>query len=348
MALSGYAAGNVADLVQLMTETDFRRKLAEEQQRLSQSRLNQEALEHADRMRFETEDRARRAKLDADVEAEKGERKRIGNLQSLARQNVADIAVGVRDPEQARKQAAIFAAAGELPEAADMTAELLKPPPEPKRHPMTVHGPDGKPLRRLVSEDELAQGVPEYREPKTPSAPQRDPVADYRARKQIDAEFAQKPTNGGSSEFTLDHSRDVVRKVDELLPRIGVMTAGPVGSLLSNFGGTDAANVSADLQSLSANLAFQQLQKMREASKTGGALGNVANQELDLLKNVEASIRQDQSPANLKKNLTTIRDSAARFLGAAEQSGGIEPMRPASSHGASSAPADPLGIRRRQ
>ena len=42
---------------------------------------------------------------------------------------------------------------------------------------------------------------------------------------------------------------------------------------------------------------------MRNNSPTGGALGNVAAQELELLKNVRASINQTQSPEQLKNNL---------------------------------------------
>jgi hypothetical protein len=97
----------------------------------------------------------------------------------------------------------------------------------------------------------------------------------------------------------------------------------------------------ADLNSLAANLAFDQLQRMREASKTGGALGQVAVQELEMLKNVEGSIRQNQSPSNLRKNLQEIAASAQRYLDAAEQSGGIDPMQPMTSRGGAAPAAAP-------
>lgn len=119
------------------------------------------------------------------------------------------------------------------------------------------------------------------------------------------------------SEFTINQSQMVVEKVSDLLPRIGTMTAGPVGSVLARVPGTDAANVRADVQSLAANIAFDQLQRMREASKTGGALGQVSDREAELLANVVASLRQDQSPSNLRRNLLTVQQSAQRFLDAA-------------------------------
>lgn len=40
---------------------------------------------------------------------------------------------------------------------------------EPKKYPVTVAGPDGRPVQRLVTEEELAKGVPAYREPKAAS-----------------------------------------------------------------------------------------------------------------------------------------------------------------------------------
>jgi hypothetical protein len=41
---------------------------------------------------------------------------------------------------------------------------------EPKLHPITVAGPDGRPMSKMVSEEELAKGVPVYREPKAAPA----------------------------------------------------------------------------------------------------------------------------------------------------------------------------------
>lgn len=141
----------------------------------------------------------------------------------------------------------------------------------------------------------------------------------------------KKPNEGAGAANAIEHSQMVSKKVDDILPRIGATTAGPIGAVLSNIGGTPAADVSADLNSLAANIAFDQLQKMREASKTGGALGAVSDKETELLSAVVASIRQNQSPENLKKNLGEVKASAQRFLQAVQQSGGIEPMTPARS-----------------
>jgi hypothetical protein len=55
---------------------------------------------------------------------------------------------------------------------------------------------------------------------------------------------------------------------------------------------------------IKANLAFDRLQAMRDASKTGGALGNVSNIELDLLKSALTAL--NPSDKNFKKQLKVV------------------------------------------
>lgn len=62
-------------------------------------------------------------------------------------------------------------------------------------------------------------------------------------------------------------------------------------------------------------ITFNVLQAMREASKTGGALGAVSEREIDLLQNNIASLDQTQSPEQFKKNLDTIIEQARRSMG---------------------------------
>jgi len=194
-----------------------------------------------------------------------------------------------------------------------------------------------------------------YREPTAPSKPSYEWVIRDDQPTQIQVGTAQpgdtpydsvrarseSGADAGPSTYAVEHSKGVIRKVTDLLgdpadpkskSRITGMTAGVVGSALSRMPfQTDARDVSAELHSLAANLAFEQLQKMREASKTGGALGNVSNAEIELLQNAVASIRQDQSVENLTRQLGIIRESAQRFLDEAAKYGDLEPMAPVSS-----------------
>jgi hypothetical protein len=100
--------------------------------------------------------------------------------------------------------------------------------------------------------------------------------------------------------------------VQNLKGRVGPWTTG-AGSLLSYLPATDARDFDADLQNLKANIAFGELTEMRNASKTGGALGQVSNIELQLLESALAGLDPGQSPANFKKNLEQIETSLGRW-----------------------------------
>lgn len=145
------------------------------------------------------------------------------------------------------------------------------------------------------------------------------------AAAQVEADAKGK--SGGPSSYAIDSALRAVEAVNEVLPNVNWLTAGGVGSLSKFVPGTPAADVRADLERVAGNVAFNALQAMREASKTGGALGQVAVKELELLTAVEGSIRQDQSPPNLRKNLKLVRDSQQRFLDEARKNGAQIPDR---------------------
>lgn len=80
------------------------------------------------------------------------------------------------------------------------------------------------------------------------------------------------------------------------------------------WGGTAAADVDADLDTVGANTAFEALQKMRDASPTGGALGQITERELDLLKSTIASLSQAQSDTKFRQSMQKVIDSYERVL----------------------------------
>lgn len=71
--------------------------------------------------------------------------------------------------------------------------------------------------------------------------------------------------------------------------------------------GTPAANLRADLDMLGANAAFDRLQRMREQSPTGGALGAISERELDLLRAAVSAIAQSQTPKQFRSNVQQLR-----------------------------------------
>lgn len=107
-------------------------------------------------------------------------------------------------------------------------------------------------------------------------------------------------------ESTITAIDNVVNKVDEAIKQVGPFSAG-AGSLLSVVPGTAAKNLAANVETIKANLGFDRLQRMRDASPTGGALGQVAVQELVALQSSIASLDTAQSPAQLLANLNNVK-----------------------------------------
>ena len=77
---------------------------------------------------------------------------------------------------------------------------------------------------------------------------------------------------------------------------------------------TDARSLSNKVDTLKANLSFDRLQKMRDESKTGGALGQVSNIELRLLGSALASL--DPASKDFAQQLKKVEDSYSRFKAA--------------------------------
>jgi hypothetical protein len=86
----------------------------------------------------------------------------------------------------------------------------------------------------------------------------------------------------------------------------GFWTTGILGEL-SKFTGP-ARDLFETLQTLKANIGFDNLVAMREASPNGAALGNVTEKENALLQAVEGSLEQGQSRPQLLQNLSRIEE----------------------------------------
>ena len=99
-------------------------------------------------------------------------------------------------------------------------------------------------------------------------------------------------------------------KVDTTPGIFGKTAALPIPSFLRSEG---FRNFRAELDTLKANIAFGELTAMREASKTGGALGQVSDKEGALLQAALGALDMTQSPENFKKQLQKINDSIVRW-----------------------------------
>jgi hypothetical protein len=106
----------------------------------------------------------------------------------------------------------------------------------------------------------------------------------------------------------------VIDKIDDVMGRIDRSTAGIGGRVLSSVPGSDAYDLRSDLDTIKANFGFDRLQAMRDMSPTGGALGQVAVQELSMLQASVANMDASQSPAQLKKNLEKAKTHYENWL----------------------------------
>lgn len=77
-------------------------------------------------------------------------------------------------------------------------------------------------------------------------------------------------------------------------------------TLFPTMPGSKAADATAQLDTLKSKTAFGTLQAMRDASKTGGALGAVSEKELKLLESNIAALSTAQSPEQFRKSLDEI------------------------------------------
>lgn len=116
----------------------------------------------------------------------------------------------------------------------------------------------------------------------------------------------------------------VINEVKEAKPMVGRLTAGFGGSALGSIPGTEARDLQAKLTTIKANLGFDRLQQMRDASPTGGALGQVAVQELVALQSTVASLDQAQSPKQLKDALDKIERHYTKWRETVRKAGGQE------------------------
>lgn len=134
-------------------------------------------------------------------------------------------------------------------------------------------------------------------------------LADLRA-KQSDKEDKKEE----AKKAAVNHASKVITDVQSAEGLVTGMTTGVVGKGSSFVPGTTAYDLQQRLVTLKANLGFDRLQQMRDASPTGGALGQVAVQELQALQATVGSLELGQSKAELQKNLNKIENHYSNWV----------------------------------
>lgn len=120
--------------------------------------------------------------------------------------------------------------------------------------------------------------------------------------------------------------------IKEIRSKVSGWTTG-FGSLLAGIPTTEARDFKAAVDMLKSNITFGELTAMREASKTGGALGQISDMENKLLSAALGSLDIGQSEEAFLSNLQKIENSINRWKAIASQ------------ENTSNQNNDPLGIR---
>lgn len=167
-----------------------------------------------------------------------------------------------------------------------------------------LKGPDGKPLMPVTLD---ATGQAAVAGAKTTATKEAENAV-AKPGKAIEAKSALDST--GSS---LDRMASVAQEIlnDPALSRI----TGLMGAIPFTYPGGEAANLEAKLQNLKSQVGFSVLQAMRDASKTGGALGAISDKENELLQNNLAALNPKQDEKQFRQELQKIINYAQEAKG---------------------------------
>lgn len=134
----------------------------------------------------------------------------------------------------------------------------------------------------------------------------------------------------------------MIGHLDRAEKMVGLDTTGPGGALARKIPGTDAFDLAKLIETVKANIGFMELQQMRQESPTGGALGQVAIRELDMLQATLGNLDTAQSPSEVRRVIKQVKDHFVR-LGAVMDGANVEVPRqaPATSAPPGVAPAVP-------
>lgn len=101
---------------------------------------------------------------------------------------------------------------------------------------------------------------------------------------------------------------NVLDAIETAESQVGWGETGMIGAIAGNVAGSRAYDLRSTITTIKANLGFSELQAMRDASPTGGALGQVAVQELVALQSTIANLDPNQSEERLKAGLKKVKE----------------------------------------
>lgn len=111
----------------------------------------------------------------------------------------------------------------------------------------------------------------------------------------------------------LNNQRSVaISAIDEAISKVSPWSTGIVGSFMERIPATEATDLQAIIDTIGANIGFEELKEMRASSPTGGALGNVSDKDINLLQSTLGSLKIRQSKEQLISNLKKAKEILIR------------------------------------
>ena len=238
---------------------------------------------------------------------------------------------------------------------------LVKPtfrPEKPEKKDigaLVIEGPNGRPMINPIALEARKKIAEAGRAPKAAAAPAppmeggEDQAAWTKRFGKAPAGFRWKPDGsqeripGGPADVKATaaderlakhqsllsgQAKDVLETIKDAKSLVGWDTAGPAG-VLAILPMTDARQLAGHVDTIKANLGFDRLQQMRDLSPTGGALGQVAVQEINYLQSTVRKLDQLQRPKDILQALDKIEGHYSRWLKTLE--GASPDVKPESS-----------------
>ena len=118
--------------------------------------------------------------------------------------------------------------------------------------------------------------------------------------------MARKPQARRSAQTAADKMLDSIDLIDREIGNVDWTTAGTVGAALSSLPiTTDASDLKSQIDTLLARSGFDEIVEMK---KSGGTLGAVSNNELNLLQAAKVNLQNSQSADQLRQNMLLLKD----------------------------------------
>jgi hypothetical protein len=319
MAISGYIAAGAQEALDqvLQRRLQEQERRAQEQQRAAAIQMQREQMDMQ---------RQQQADIQADRVAAREHQQKVFDLADLTRREQA----GERATQKnvLSDMAGVLAMPGMSNQA--KAAEMMGPAirtgqvdplkviegltrvPDVKRHAVTVNV-GGKPVRRLATEDELAQGVEEYREPKSAEKPSYiqvvgpDGTMQMMTAEEIRAKGGVPTTKGNAADpvQAAETRQNILNAAKDLKDSVGVSEMTGARGMAYGFGlagdkplpGTKAA---------SARARFDTLKSLLTLPNLGMLKGAMSDKDLAFIQSAGSALSPDMDDATFTNELNTI------------------------------------------